>query len=1017
MLALPLVAWWSLHSLSGLSKTRRITAICLRTLILLLVILALAEIKLVSQSRDLFVYYILDLSNSMPEGAQEKACQYIKETTSHMSQRDRCGLIVFGRYSSIEYQPDLDKRQTPLDIRRIDSSVSGEYTNIAAALRLAAGSFPENYRKRMVLISDGAENIDSAMKEASFAKTRGVQLCVLPVGSGVVKDVLVERLIAPDEVKEKEPFEVKTVVYSTHAGKARLRIRENGSMLADQEVELKPGRNVFICPRIIESSSSSYASYEATIEPLGPLAEERVPENNRAHAVTMVRGKNRVLFVEGEQEPAELLSALLTEGIAVQTVKSSGLPRTLTEMQSYDAIILCDVPRRKITEEQDALLEAAVRDMGVGLVMIGGDDSFGAGDYLGTAVERALPVSMDIKERKIMPSGALVLIMHTCEFPDGNTWAKKISQKAIEVLNENDYAGLLFYDGSGEYKWLFPLEKVGMKTHLFNLIRNNLAPMDMPDFEPTLSLAYKALKNVQTGVKHIVIVSDGDPSPAGDLLLDKMKEAKITISTVTIFPHQESLPPEMVRLVEKTRVLGKGGECYWPKNPEELPQIFIKEAKVVKRSLISEGEFFPRLASVTEVIRGLETGGFPVVRGYVLTSAKPRAQTPLLVGGELDPLLSHWYYGVGKSLAFTSDAAGRWNAAWISWDKFRKFWSQSIRWVSRSLLETDFSVSTALAGEKGTVTVNAVAKSGRYINLSEYEPLKNNFPGVKTWSLKARITSSAVNAPALEVPVRQTGPGRYEGEFEAGGEGANFVYVYLEGLNEITNETEIRGIYSSGLVIPYSLEYRPHEDGGKILEEVAAETDGKILSGNFSSDGSAIFNHSDLPAVGIPEDAWPTCLLLAFLVLPVDVFVRRVYIDWAKLRAGVTAFFAGFFRRREAKDTEGRIQRLLALKDDLKKKEEKMKEEYQTRQPPPSEKKAETTTEREPILDEMLQKELGAGGKKDFEKPPSKSAPQTDAKHAGSAFTSRLLEAKKRALKDRDKDKSGDKGADKDGKT
>ena len=76
------------------------------------------------------------------------------------------------------------------------------------------------------------------------------------------------------------------------------------------------------------------------------------------------------------------------------------LPTDIAQLQPYDAVILANVPKDSFTEEQIKLLEANTHDMGAGLIMLGGPDSFGAGGWMNTPVEKALPVDMQIKARR-----------------------------------------------------------------------------------------------------------------------------------------------------------------------------------------------------------------------------------------------------------------------------------------------------------------------------------------------------------------------------------------------------------------------------------------------------------------------------------------------------------------------------------------------------------------------------------------------------------------------------------------
>ncbi len=66
---------------------------------------------------------------------------------------------------------------------------------------------------------------------------------------------------------------------------------------------------------------------------------------------------------------------------------------------------MANVPHNAMTEEQDKMFQSYVHDMGGGLVMIGGDQAFGAGGWQGSAVEKILPVDMDIPAQRQIGKG------------------------------------------------------------------------------------------------------------------------------------------------------------------------------------------------------------------------------------------------------------------------------------------------------------------------------------------------------------------------------------------------------------------------------------------------------------------------------------------------------------------------------------------------------------------------------------------------------------------------------------
>src|SRR5436190_21818298 len=163
----------------------------------------------------------------------------------------------------------------------------------------------------------------------------------------------------------------------------------------------------------------------------------------------------------------------------------------------------------------------------------------------------------------------------------------------------------------------------------------------MPSFDDALNLALNgtgpkapSLINSDARQKHIIVISDGDPQAPNAKLYADLAANKVSVSTVTVFPHTlgtGGVAPVMEEMAVKLK-----GRFYGPieKNPSQLPQIFIKEATVVRRSLIFEKDPLPLklTQSSSDLIKGL--GQIPPVRGMVLTSKKnnPQIDVPLVAG-------------------------------------------------------------------------------------------------------------------------------------------------------------------------------------------------------------------------------------------------------------------------------------------------------------------------------------------------------------------------------------------------
>jgi len=959
---LPLIGWTGAR-LALLTRFRRALIIGTRLLIVTLLVLALARVQIVQSSDILDVIFALDGSDSIPEAQKQEQLAFLRGELRKMKSHDRAGVLVFGRFPVIEEIPAF-----PLRIQKLLSEPDRSATDIGEALRLAMAALTGEHKKRIVLVSDGNETEGSAIEAARSAGAHRIPVDVAPVAYEYRNDAIVESVSVDSRVHVNEPFEAKVFVRTEEAGPARLNIFSDNQLLNSQDVRLEPGKkNAFVLTSQV--AKSGFHTYRVQVESPG----DRNLANNEGSAFTFAAGPPRILFVDGNPpDQNRIVPVLQSEKVEVDYANASGLPDELGALEGYDSLVLSNIGADELGERRMKAIEAAVHELGVGLVMVGGPDSFGAGGYQDTPVERALPVSMEVAHKRILPRGALVIVLHTCEIPEGNFWAREIALAALDVMSSRDLMGLLYFGvpvgggapatGWGE-QWLFTLSEVGDKSRMRSLIKECM-PGDMPYMHPTIQMAYGALSTCNASVKHIVIITDGDPGPPSQALLQQLRDSNITLSTVGIAPHT----PTHLQILQAMAGFC-GGNFYDVKDFSTLPQIFIKEASVVRKPLICEEPFKPVLKAYSPIVSGIADSEVPQLKGYVCTTPKSLADVPV-VSDKDDPVLAHWQYGVGKSVAFTSDAQARWATSWLEWGKFAKFWTQLVRWTLRGQLSQNLQMHTEVADGKGHVVVDAVDSQGNFVNFIEFE--------------------SSLIKPDLErapLALKQTGPGRYEATFPVEGTGSYLVTARSR------EQEGAGGLITGGLAMSYSPEYKSVRSNEALLKQIASLTGGREarLVGNEVN----LFDHN-LPSGRKPEPLWPQALALAILLVPLDVFFRRVMIDWRDLARGwaagrdwVAARVKPIFAPRP-REREAAMDALLQVK-------EKVRE--QTTAPPPSEAFLEAlhrakATAHKGVLE---QSEPAAATAQPVVVRKSEKEELRKPKAPAEAFTSQLLEAKKRA--------------------
>ncbi|MBI5388467.1 MAG: VWA domain-containing protein [Verrucomicrobia bacterium] len=841
LLLLPVGLAWVLRlawkSDVQISAWRRLTSLALRLLVLVALVLAIAGLRWMRPQEGLNVFFLLDRSDSVPGVQQEIARQYVNRVAAEKKKVDAGGVLVFGSEAAIEFNAN-----SIVDLKKVQAVVGIDRTDAAAALRLGSAAFPEVGQKRLVLLSDGNENLGDAVEAAQAAKLLGVTIDVLPLGVQRSNDVQVQKLALPARVKQGQTFEAKIFLHSDRPQPAKLRLYQSGTYLGEKDVDLEAGKNLFTFPQTL--TEPDLYSYTVQVEAPG----DTLPQNNRATAFVNVRGDPQVLLVSSAPDQDKTLAAALSAaGLKVKFVGRGGFPETLEQLSSYDAIFISNLAAGDLGDRLMKYLESAVRDFGVGLVCVGGDQTYAAGGYRGTPLETTLPVNMELDSKKVVPYGAVVLVMHGMEFGNGNAIARDCAIGVLEALGPQDEFGVTLWDGN--VHWLFPLGKVGDKAKM----RREIAGMnqgDLPNFESIMASSHEALAKSRASLKHIIVFSDGDPGAPTQKLMDAIVADKITVSTVLISGHAG--PQTMQWIADQG-----GGEFHNVVSPADLPQIFIKETMVVLKSAISEEPFSPRMQFSTELTRGFGVGQFPQLQGYVCTTPKTRAELPLLTE-KGDPLLAHWQFGLGRAVAFTSDAKARWGRDWVGWPRYRQFWSQVAQWALRRVQNADFTSDVTIDKGAGSLTVEAIDKDGNYRNFL---------------NLQAIVVSP--KGERQSVRLEQTGPGRYEARFASKEVGA-----YTVGLMDFTGGS-LQGMQRLGASVDYSPEFSTAEPNLNMLRRIAEIGGGKVLTvpgSPFAGEDVNPFLH-DRRKTFQPVELFEWLLKCAILLFPLDVGIRRIQLD------------------------------------------------------------------------------------------------------------------------------------------
>lgn len=891
LLLVPLLLFTALLHVGGrrrLGAGRRTAALLVRSVLLAALVLALAGLQLVLPVDRLATVFVVDLSDSVGAAGRQEALEFVQASLEEMPEGDLAGIVAFGEEAVVE--------RLPSDVRALDRIASTPVrgaSDVGAALRLAAALFPDDAQKRIVLLSDGNDTTGQGQREAALAADRGVQVETRLVGLAGRSEVLVERLRTPSTARLGETIEAVAEIRSTVAQPATARLFGDGVLVATERLDLEAGLNSVRFT--VEPTQPGFHTFRVVVE----AAQDTFAQNNRGDSNTIVNGEPRVLVLAGDEQVAdELVRALEAEQQRVDTIVPEELPSDLAGLATYDSIVMVDVGRLRMSDRQLAALQVYVRDLGRGLVMIGGPSSYGAGGYQETPVEETLPVDMGVRNREKQPDVALVVVidksgsMDACHCntfnggpgdPGGAGGAtgidgvrkvdigKEAILRAAAALTARDELGVVAFDERAH--WVVQTQPLGQIGNLQSQI-SGISPEGNTNIFTGLENAVDSLGAARATRRHIILLTDGwSSSGQYEALLDRMKGAGITLSTVGAGGGSNPFLEGLAR--------DGGGRFYDAVNAASIPDIFLKETQQVSGQQIVEEAFFPIQTSTSPILRGIEE--LPQLLGYNGTTPKSAAQT-VLVSTRDDPILAQWQYGLGRSVAWTSDSTGRWARDWLGWEGFTQFFSQLVAWTYPGEETGGIEAEFVTRGEQTTLRVESVGEDGSPRDFYE--------------------TRAVLVGPDLEpvdVEFDQVAPGVYERELGQIDPGAYAVRV-----SQTRPGAAALG-RTVGLVAPTAAEYRLLGPNEALLATLRTATGGRAIDLPEQA-----WVH-DLETTSTFTPLWPLLLVLALLLWPVDVALRRVSIGRRELADARTWLRERRWRRIAARPAA--VEGMLAVRE------------------------------------------------------------------------------------------------------
>jgi Mg-chelatase subunit ChlD len=851
LLALPVVAITG-YALGVHRRGLPKLAVPLRVLSLALLILALAEPLRVQGSGASSLVFVVDRSKSISDDSARHIEEWISRALGSAGNQDRAAIVTFGS-SPVVAAPAT--RATSLGTAWEEAQPPDrEYTNIESALALAR-TLPLGSR-RIVLISDGAENIGAALNQAGQAAADGTPIDVLPVPGVSEGDLRIESVVAPSAVWQGDTVTVVASVATAAGGAGTISLEVDGTAQAQpQETTFPPG----LSSHTFEVTRLSSGFHTLTVRVSGDPSIDRYPENNAFPLAIVVRGGPKLLLVVPRgADPGLLRGAFERRGADVTIVEPAEVPSRLSDLGTYDAVILNNVPANALSLDQLTALREATKSLGRGLVVLGGTSSYGPGNYAGTVLEESLPVTVKVTDGRERQRVAVLLIMDKSGSmsydPLGGTskidMAKEAVRIAAQSLANGDEVGILVFND--QQQWIFPIMTIeGQETRdAINAAVEQITADGGTEIYPALNVGFDAISKTDADVRHIVLLSDGKSRTGTEesyrRLIEEMTQQRTTLSTIAIGDDADT------NLLQNLAEWGNG-RYHFTERPEDIPRITLAEAQSAGSQSIIRGEFSPIQTRPSPIMQGFAPEDLPPLQGYDFAEAKPDAQV-ILTSTRNDPVLAKWQLGLGRVVAWTADDGTDFAIGWPQWERYDEFWANVVRWALPDPENRPLQAGTERQGTEVVVTVTAIGDDRDYVN---------NAP---TW---ATVTSPS-GGVSTDIPLYQSGPGEYQFRVNAPEPGA-----YAIQLRQVRSTGTIEEL--TGFAVPPSPELQPAPDGRAFLAAIAQRTGGRVLS---LDDPGAVFAASAGPGTPLRDyqPVWFVPLGLALVLLLAELAVRLEFI-------------------------------------------------------------------------------------------------------------------------------------------
>ncbi len=543
-------------------------------------------------------------------------------------------------------------------------------TDLASALTAAARLRRPGRDLTVLVLSDWQENVGQVESRLDSLREAGIGVKSVDLAPAPATGTRLDALYFPPRARAGQPLSGYATVRSSGGGPHEVVASADDTVFDTWSGSLAAGTALTVPLRL----TLEHPGVHRVRAVARALDGSSIPAHDTRHALITVDGREPVLHVTLTGRTTRFADSLRVSGRPSRTVSGAELAPALTGLGPSALVVLEDLPAAGVSDHTWALLERAVRRDGVGLAVLGGPGSFGAGGYRHSALEPLLPVTAEAREGP--PPAAVAFAIDTSGSMgqrEGGLRRMDLALQAVaetgETLLAEDRVGLIAFDADARV--LLALRRRGPEAVAATAV-HDLAPSGGTRLRPALERALAMLADDAAERRFLVLVTDGFvPDEALDDLQQAFVDAGIEIVALAV--GRPGPVPALARLVTAS-----GGALLEVGEIAALPAA-MRGAVARQRN--------PAVHRPTPVVQRADlpflaerAAHWPGFGGHMRSRPRAEAEVYLATPGG-DPLLAAWLTGAGRVAALPA-GFGAWAREWFAWDGWPGFVDGLLGWLA-----------------------------------------------------------------------------------------------------------------------------------------------------------------------------------------------------------------------------------------------------------------------------------------------------------------------------------------------